>query len=86
VWIEHRLKNFRKEGRKVLTAVVPKRNILVVTSLSGVIGSGTVPDFQNMAATLDPIIAKALTHFSSTLPGGLTLVHTMYGLLCTLEH
>jgi hypothetical protein len=55
-------------------------------SLSGVIGSGTVPDFQNMAAKLDPIIAKALTHFNSTLPGGLTLVHTMYGLLCALEH
>ncbi|KAJ7804856.1 hypothetical protein B0H13DRAFT_2388132 [Mycena leptocephala] len=37
---------------------------------------------QSMATTLDPIIAKALSHFNSTLPGGLTLVHTMYGLLC----
>ncbi|KAJ7880105.1 hypothetical protein B0H13DRAFT_1891982 [Mycena leptocephala] len=50
---------------------------LVASSLSGVIGSGTVPDFQNMVATLDPIMANALTHFNSTLPGGLTLVHTM---------
>jgi hypothetical protein len=63
-WIERRLTNYR----------------LVATSLSGVIGSGTVPDFQNMVATLDPIMANALTHFNSTLPGGLTLVHTMYRL------
>ncbi|KAJ6529280.1 hypothetical protein B0H19DRAFT_968560 [Mycena capillaripes] len=50
---------------------------LVATSLSGVIGTGKVPDFQNMVATLDPIMANALTHFNATLPGALTLVHTM---------
>ncbi|KAJ7835569.1 hypothetical protein B0H14DRAFT_1133073 [Mycena olivaceomarginata] len=50
---------------------------LVATSLSGVIGTGAVPDFSNMVSTLDPIISNALTHYNHTLPGALTLVHTM---------
>jgi len=50
---------------------------LVATSLSGVIASGTVPDFSNMVVTLDPVMANALTHYNHTLPGALTLVHTM---------
>ncbi|KAF7335538.1 Small subunit of laccase POXA3a [Mycena venus] len=50
---------------------------LVASSLSGVQASGTVPDFSNMVATLDPIIANALTHYNHTLPGALMLVHTM---------
>ncbi|KAF8168676.1 POXA3b laccase small subunit [Mycena galopus ATCC 62051] len=50
---------------------------LVATSLSGVLASDTVSDFDDMVATLDPIISNALTHFNHTLPGGLLLVHIM---------
>jgi len=50
---------------------------LVATSLSGVIGTGAVPGFPTMVATLDPILSNALAQYNVTLPGALALVHTM---------
>jgi hypothetical protein len=50
---------------------------LVATSLSGIMASGAVPGFPTMVATADPIISNALIQYNTTLPGALSLVHTM---------
>ncbi|KAJ7898607.1 hypothetical protein B0H14DRAFT_3853039 [Mycena olivaceomarginata] len=50
---------------------------LVATSLSGVMATGEVPGFPTMVATADPIISNALIQYNTTLPGALSLVHTM---------
>ncbi|KAJ6608698.1 POXA3b laccase small subunit [Mycena sp. CBHHK59/15] len=50
---------------------------LTASSLSGIVGTGAVPNFSTMVATLDPIVAKASTQLNTTLPGSIALVHTM---------
>ncbi|KAJ6479568.1 POXA3b laccase small subunit [Mycena sanguinolenta] len=50
---------------------------LVATGLSGIIATGAVPGFPTMVANLDPIMSAALAQYNITLPGQLSLVHTM---------
>ncbi|KAF7360981.1 hypothetical protein MSAN_01128300 [Mycena sanguinolenta] len=50
---------------------------LVASGLSGIIATGAVPGFPTMVANLDPIMSAALAQYNITLPGQLSLVHTM---------
>ncbi|KAJ7040030.1 POXA3b laccase small subunit [Mycena alexandri] len=49
----------------------------VATTLSGIAATGAVPGFPTMVATFDPILSSALAQYNVTLPGALSLVHTM---------
>lgn len=49
---------------------------LTSTGLSG-LTAGIVPSVTSLFASLDPVVANATTALGTTLPGSLSLVHTL---------
>ncbi|KAJ7284554.1 POXA3a laccase small subunit [Mycena rebaudengoi] len=50
---------------------------LLSSSLSGIKGTGAVPGFAGLVATLDPIVAGATTQLNTTSPNSIALVKLM---------